>query len=60
MNENTTPSENTSEQRIKELTEEVQDLQARVKRLEREMLAIGKMEGALKRIFKGGETTEPE
>ena len=60
MSDDTTPSENASEQRIDELTEEVQDLQARVDRLEREMGAIGKMEGAIKRIFKGGEPTETE
>ena len=60
MNDDTTLSQNAGEQRIKELTEEVQDLHERVDRLEREMAAIGKMEGAIKRIFKAGESTDSE
>ena len=60
MSDDTTPPQKDSETQIKILTAEVKELQARVDRLEREMLAIGKMENAVKSIFRGGESKDSE
>lgn len=44
---------------IAALIDHVNRLEDRVQRLEREMSAIGKMEGAIKSLFTGGEASDP-
>jgi chaperonin cofactor prefoldin len=45
---------------IRNLTSRLDEMEKRVERLEKEMSAIGKMEGAIKSIFRAGEAKDGE
>ena len=54
-------SDSTSkDEQIRLLISRLDEMEKRVARLEKEMSAIGKMEGAIKTIFGGGEQKDSE